>query len=57
MLMTIDDFEKRKQMSQLRGKVLQAEKERVNQAETISITEAKRRLSKRIKKEVLHSNK
>lgn len=43
-LMSIDAFEKREQILQLRAKVLQAEQERINGAETLSVTEARRRL-------------
>lgn len=37
-----------KEILQLRGKVLQAEQERLKEAETISISEAKRRCRKRL---------
>ncbi|CDO03655.1 prevent-host-death family protein [Oceanobacillus picturae] len=46
-LMSIDAFEKREQILQLRLKVLQAEQERISGAETLSISEARRRLSER----------
>lgn len=46
-LMSIDAFEKREQMLQLRAKVLQAEQERVDKKETISISEARKRLRER----------
>ena len=46
-LMSIDAFEKREQILQLRAKVLQAEQERLSGAETISISEAKKRLRER----------
>ncbi|WP_026907886.1 type II toxin-antitoxin system Phd/YefM family antitoxin [Paucisalibacillus globulus] len=46
-LMSIDAFEKREQILQLRARVLQAEQERISGAETLSISEAKRRLSER----------
>lgn len=46
-LMSIDAFEKREQILQLRAKVLQAEQERISRAETLSISEARRRLSER----------
>ncbi|RDW20207.1 prevent-host-death protein [Oceanobacillus arenosus] len=36
-LMSIDAFEKREQILQLRAKVLQAEQERISGAETLSI--------------------
>lgn len=47
-LMSIDAFEKRDQMLQLRAKVLQAEQERLDRAEGISISEARKRLKERI---------
>lgn len=47
-LMSIEAFEKREQMLQLRAKVLQAEQERLEGAETISVSEARRRLRERI---------
>jgi len=47
-LMSIDAFEKREQMLQLRAKVLQAEQERIDQAETLSVSEARKRLRERI---------
>lgn len=47
-LMSIDAFEKRDQILQLRAKVLQAEQERLNGAEAISISEARKRLKERI---------
>lgn len=46
-LMSIEAFEKREQVLQLRAKVLQAEQERLDGAETISVSEAKRRLRER----------
>ncbi len=46
-VMSIDAFEKREQILQLRAKVLQAEQERISGAETISVSEAKRRLRER----------
>lgn len=46
-LMSIDAFEKREQMLQLRAKVLQAEQERMSGAETISTSEARKRLRER----------
>jgi len=42
--MNIDAFEKREQILTLREKILQAEQERLNGAETLSISEAKNRL-------------
>ncbi|MCM1057852.1 MAG: type II toxin-antitoxin system Phd/YefM family antitoxin [Firmicutes bacterium] len=47
-LMSIEAFEKREQVLQLRAKVLQAEQERLDGAETISVSEARRRLRERI---------
>lgn len=47
-LMSIDTFEKREQMLELRAKVLQAEQERISGAETISVLEARKRLRERI---------
>ena len=46
-LMSIDAFEKREQILELRAKVLQAEQERISGAETLSISEAKRKLRER----------
>ncbi|MUV38756.1 hypothetical protein JNUCC1_02627 [Lentibacillus sp. JNUCC-1] len=46
-LMSIDAFEKREQILQLRSKVLQAEQERMSGAKTLSISETRRRLSER----------
>ena len=47
-LMSIEAFEKREQILQLRAKVLQAEQERLNGAETISVSEARKRLRERL---------
>ncbi|MCM1027657.1 MAG: type II toxin-antitoxin system Phd/YefM family antitoxin [Roseburia sp.] len=47
-LMSIEAFEKREQVLQLRAKVLQAEQERLDGAETISVLEARRRLRERV---------
>lgn len=47
-LMSIDAFEKQEQILQLRAKVLQAEQERLDGAETISISEARKRLRERV---------
>lgn len=46
-LMSIDAFEKREQILQLRAKVLQAEQERMDGKPTISVSEARKRLRKR----------
>ena len=47
-LMSIEVFEKREQMLHLRAKVLQAEQERVDGAETLSVAQARERLQERI---------
>lgn len=49
-VMDIDAFEKREQILQLRAKVLQAEQERIEGAETVSVEEARRRLRERLDK-------
>ena len=46
-LMSIDAFEKREQMLQLRARVLQAEQERIDGESTISVAEARKRLRER----------
>lgn len=46
--MSIDAFEKREQMLELREKVLQAEEERLNGAKTVSIPEARKLLRERV---------
>ena len=46
-LMSIYAFEKREQILQLRAKVLQAEQERISGAETLSVSEARRKLRER----------
>lgn len=46
-LMSIDAFEKREQMLQLRARVLQAEQERIDGQPTISVSEARERLRER----------
>jgi len=43
-IMSIDAFEKREQILKLREKVLQAEQERISGAETLSVSEARRKL-------------
>lgn len=48
-LMSIDAFEKREQMLKLREKVLQAEQERLDGVQTLSVAEARKRLRERIK--------
>lgn len=47
-LMSIDAFEKREQLLQLRAKVLQAEQERLDGAQTLSVAEARRKLRERV---------
>lgn len=47
-IMSIDAFEKREQMLNLREKVLEAEEERLNGAEVMSISDARRRLRERV---------
>jgi prevent-host-death family protein len=47
-LMSIDAFEKREQMLELRSKVLLAEQERISGAKTISVSEARKRLKERV---------
>ena len=47
-MMNIDAFERREQILQLRAKVLQAEQERIEGAETLSISEARKRLRDRL---------
>ena len=47
-VMNIDAFEKREQMLELRAKVLQAEQERIEGAETMSIAETRKRLRERL---------
>lgn len=47
-LMSIDAFEKREQMLQLRARVLQAEQERIDGQPTISVSEARKRLRERV---------
>ncbi len=46
-LMSIDAFEKREQMLQLRARVLQGEQERIDGQPTISVSEARKRLRER----------
>lgn len=47
-LMSIDAFEKREQILQLRSKVIQAEQERIDGETTMSIQEARNRLRERV---------
>jgi prevent-host-death family protein len=46
-LMSIDAFERREQQLELRANILKAEQERIDGAETISISEARKRLKER----------
>ena len=46
-LMSIEAFERREQILHLRAKVQQAEQERLDGAETVSVSEARKRLSER----------
>lgn len=46
-LMSIDAFEKREQILELRAKVLQAEQERINGEETLSVSTARKMLIER----------
>ncbi len=47
-LMSIDAFERREQVLKFREKILQAEQERLDEAETMSVSEARRRLRERM---------
>ncbi|MCM1233555.1 MAG: type II toxin-antitoxin system Phd/YefM family antitoxin [Ruminococcus flavefaciens] len=47
-LMSIDAFEKREQMLEMRARVLQAEQERLDGAKTISVQEARNNLRERL---------
>ena len=47
-LMSIEAFERREQILQLRAKVLQAEQERLDGAQTIRVSEARKRLRERV---------
>lgn len=46
-LMSIEAFEKREQILQLRSKVLDAEQERLSECDTISTSEARKKLTER----------
>ena len=46
-LMSIEAFERREQILQLRAKVLQAVQERLDGAETVSVSEARKQLRER----------
>ena len=45
---SIDTYEKREQLLQLRAKVLQAEQERIDGAPTMSVAEARKKLRERL---------
>ena len=47
-LMSIDAFEKREQRLQIRAKIMQAEQERIEGAETLSVSQARKRLRERV---------
>lgn len=47
-VMSIDAFEQREQMLLLRSNVLRAEQERIQGADTLSISDARKRLKERI---------
>ena len=47
-LMSIDAFEKREQLLQLRANILQAEQERLAGAPTLSVSEARKQLRERM---------
>lgn len=47
-LMSIDAFEKREQILELRSGVLQAEQERLSGAKTMSVSEARKALKERL---------
>ena len=47
-LMSIDAFEKREQLLQLRATVLKAEQERIEGAPTLSVAEARKQLRERM---------
>lgn len=47
-LMSIEAFERREQILQLRSKVLQAEQERMAGAQTLSVAEARKKLRERV---------
>lgn len=47
-LMSIEAFERREQILQLRSKILQAEQERMAGAQTLSLAEARKKLRERV---------
>lgn len=46
--MSVEDFEKQKQLLQFCTKIIKAEQERLNEAETISVSEARKKLRERL---------
>lgn len=46
--MSTEDFKKHEQILQLRTKIIKAEQERFNESETISVSEARKKLRERI---------
>lgn len=47
-VMSIETYEKREQMLKMRERILQAEQERIDGRETISVSEARKRLRERV---------
>lgn len=47
-LLSIEAYEKKEQILNLRAKVLQAEQERINGAKTLSVAEAREKLKERL---------
>lgn len=47
-LLSIEAYEKKEQMLNLRSKVLQAEQERIDGAKTLSVSEAREKLKERL---------
>lgn len=47
-LMSIEAYEKKEQMMNLRAKVMQAEQERIDGASTLSVAEAREKLKERL---------
>lgn len=56
-MMSIDAFENREQMLQLRARVLQAEQERIDGEPTISVSEARKRLRERSSEGSMRENR
>lgn len=46
--MSIEAFEKREQLLQLRARILQAEQERIHGADSLDISEVRKRLKERL---------